>query len=87
MLAGLGPSSQARTSARRSGLAPYPQLCTRHPYPTTEFLDDAVMRNGLTNKGWSVRHVEHILGCTGRRVNEADLADVLRVSSKLRPLS
>jgi hypothetical protein len=36
-----------------------------------EFLLDAVVRDGAANQGLGVRHVAHILGTTGRQVNEA----------------
>jgi hypothetical protein len=38
----------------------------------TEFLHDAVVRNGLADErvgGW---HVEHILGCERNQVNESE---------------
>ncbi len=42
-------------------------------HPTTaEFLDDAVMRNNLAEEGVRAGHVQHILFCASRQVNERD---------------
>src|SRR5262245_47977127 len=39
-----------------------------HP-AATEFLDDAVMRDGLADEGLRFRHLASMVGCTVRQVN------------------
>ncbi len=44
-----------------------------HAHPTTaEFLDNAVMRDSLTNERVSAGHVQHMLGGSRRQVNEQE---------------